>query len=96
MIDESELTQSLRDCGIPERMQGGIIRYIVNYIKPGDFLCAVITNNLKETFGKADEENQGIIRNYVNWFHNYAPGPCWGSEGKMMKWLGCTKEAWRP
>lgn len=78
---------SLFDAGIPEYMHGGIVRYITDHNPPGDFLRAIITNNLKESFRCADETNQVIIHKYIHWFYQYAPSNCWGSEENYKRWL---------
>ena len=72
---------------IPKRMQGGLKRYIEEGVTPGGFLVAVLENNLKEAFGRADQENQLIIRNYVEFLYNFAPGACWGSVEKVTNWI---------
>ncbi|MBT8489906.1 MAG: hypothetical protein KJN62_02540 [Deltaproteobacteria bacterium] len=72
---------------IPARMGSGIKRYIKNRIRPGDFLSAVICNDLKESCGRADDENMANLPAYVAYFYNYAPSPCWGSKEKMELWL---------
>lgn len=71
---------------IPERMMGGIIRYIEDGIIPGGFLQAVVSNDLKEAVGRADEENMANLPAYVAYFYNEAPSQCWGSEEKMLRW----------
>lgn len=71
---------------IPERMMPGIQRYINDGIIPGDFLQAVICNNLREAVGRADDENLQNLPAFVMYFHNEAPGACWGSKDKMEAW----------
>ncbi len=72
---------------IPERMMGGIKRYIENGILPGSFLKAVIQNNLSDAVGQADDENLQNLPAYVGYFYNEAPFNCWGSKTKMEKWV---------
>ena len=72
---------------IPDRMVPGIERYINDHIRPGRFLQAVICNDLKESFGRADDENFENIAAYVAFFYNEAPGDCWGSKQKMESWI---------
>lgn len=74
-------------CYIPERMMGGIQRYIDDRIRPGDFLQAVISNDLKLAVGYADEENLRNLPAYVAYFYNEAPSNCWGSRSTMKAWL---------
>lgn len=72
---------------LPERMRDGIVRYIERGIPPGHFLTAVICNDLKGAFQRADDENTALMRNYVSFFYNYAPGDCWGSKQEMDDWI---------
>jgi len=65
---------------IPERMHGGIIRYIVNRIPPGSFLTAIITNDLKRAITFADDENMWIIPVYIAFFYNKVPYSIHGNE----------------
>ena len=76
-----------RDWMIPARMIGGIERYIHEHIQPGDFLSAIITNDLAEAVGRADDENLHNLPAYVAYFYNEAPSTCWGSPNKMRDWL---------
>ena len=72
---------------IPERMMGGIKRYIENGIEPGSFLMAVLCNNLCEAVGRADSENMANLPAYVSYFYNEAPSACHGSSEKVKAWL---------
>ncbi len=77
---------------IPPRMMGGIERYIIEGIIPGQFLQAVICNDMKEAFGRADDENFHLMPAYVNYFYNEAPAPCWGSRKDMDTWAKLIRE----
>lgn len=72
---------------IPERMMGGIHRYINGRVKPGRFLTAVLQNNLTEACTKADNENMRNLPAYVAYLYNEAPEICWGSVEKVTEWL---------
>ena len=74
------------DFYIPERMMPGIKRYIEEGIIPGHFLQAVISNNLSEACGRADDENMKNLPAYVAYFYNEAPATCWGSKERMQSW----------
>jgi hypothetical protein len=71
---------------IPQRMNESLRLYIEKGVLSGDFLQAVIRNDLAEAIGRADDENMGNLPAYVAYFHNHAPSQCWGSEAKMMAW----------
>lgn len=72
---------------IPEHMQAALRRYVLEGIKPGDFLTAVICNDLRNAVGRADGENLPLLSLYVMWLYNIAPGSCWGSPEAMAKWM---------
>jgi len=65
---------------IPKRMRGGIIRYIVDRIPPGDFLTSVMTNDLKRAITFADDENMWIIPVYIAFFYNKVPSSIYGNK----------------
>jgi hypothetical protein len=72
---------------IPDRMMGGVKRYIEDHIKPGDFLTAVICNDLRGACERADDENLRNLPAYVAYFYNNSPATCWGSKENMDAWL---------
>ena len=72
---------------IPQHMRDAIRRYIVDYIQPGDFLTGVITNDLRRAVNHADAQNLPLLKLYVQWFYNIAPGNCHGSPEIMFEWL---------
>ncbi|NDD53461.1 hypothetical protein EBZ39_06235 [bacterium] len=72
---------------IPARMQESLRRYVLAGEKPGDFLTAVICNDLCNAVGRADAVNLPLLKLYVQWFYNVAPGLCWGSRENMDEWM---------
>lgn len=72
---------------LPSHIQEGARRYIEHRILPGRFLRAVICNDLKESFGCADEINLARMFDIVSFFYNEAPASCWGSYDAMQKWV---------
>ncbi len=84
LSDDSIAAMSL--LGIPDYMHGGLIRFYENGIPPGDFLSAVINNDLKEAFGRADSTNQYYIRSYLKWLYNHAPAGTWGYPDAVKTW----------
>jgi hypothetical protein len=72
---------------IPGYMHNGIVQYIANGVIPGDFLRAVICNDLKKAVHHADDTNKVLLHLYVIFFYNYSPAPCQGSYEKMMEWV---------
>ena len=81
------MTDTFKHFYIPDRMMEGIKLYIQHGVRPGSFLQAIITNNLKEAVGRADDENRRNLPAHVEYFYNYAPYQCWGSEKIMNDWI---------
>jgi len=73
-------------------MMGGLQRYIENHIAPGDFLSAVIKNDLKNAVEYADDENLHNLPAYVTFLYNQAPSTCWGSKKIFNQWIADKKE----
>lgn len=72
---------------LPERFQGGLYRYFKEKVPPGSFLMAVLTNDLKESFAKADEQSVEELPGLVSWLYNYAPVGMWGSVKNVERHL---------
>jgi hypothetical protein len=85
-FSEEKLEAALHVKRIPKRMHPGIIKWILIGQIPGQFLTAVIENDLREAIGKADDENIKILGAYIQFFYNHAPTGCWGSKEKVAQW----------
>jgi len=53
----------------------------------GDFLTAVLHNNLTEAVARADDENIKNLPAFVGYLYNEAPSLCWGSKERVAEWL---------
>lgn len=73
--------------GIPQRTKDGIDRYAQHGIRPGGFLTAVLSNDLKGAFGAADMENRGAMFEIVSYCYNEIPANCWGSARVVEHWI---------
>ena len=89
LSDKQKLKMS--EYGIPEYMHGAIIRYYENGIEPGDFLTAVINNDLTEAIGRADDTNVNALKAYIMWFYNQVPRGSWGRPHAVSDWLEAFK-----
>jgi len=65
----------------------GIDRFAEHGQRPGGFLYAVLTNNLMESFGRADLENRNNMFEIVSYCYNEIAGDCWGSKEKVQAWI---------
>ena len=45
-------------------------RYVEHKVPTGGFLRALLENDLREAFGRADYINVGLIQAYVSWMYN--------------------------
>ncbi len=70
----------------------GLLRYKDHKIPTGDFLKAVLENNLVEAFRRADLENRRDMYEIVQFCYNELPASAWGSPEKVKRWLNPTKE----
>ena len=81
------MTYTFRHFQIRDDMLVAIRSYTQMHIQPGDFLAAVICNNLCEACGRADDDNLANLPAFVAYFYNEVPAACWGSRKKMLAWL---------
>lgn len=72
---------------VPPHMWGGVELYMVNRIPPGSFLTALLSNDLMEAFGRADDENAANMRQWCMFLYNYAPRGSYGSPEAIREWL---------
>ena len=76
---------------IPGRMRLGIERYVKDHIRPGSFLQAVISNDLRNALAHADIENLENLPAYTMYFYWETPPDCHGSKEKMEAWINKSK-----
>jgi len=73
--------------GIPPHMLDGLERYLVQRIKPGSFLQAVLRGDLVMAAQLADPANADRLQSYVDYLTAECPEECWGSPEAMRHWL---------
>lgn len=84
---EPQLIEALYRCGVPSHMHDGYLLYIRDGIRPGSFLCAVLSNNLEDACNRADLENRHALFAHVVFLANHAPRGCWGSPAAVDAWV---------
>lgn len=72
---------------VPHHTQQALLKYLEHHILPGDFLRAVLQNNLTEAVLFADKQNQEALQDIIRVLYNYAPSPSWGSETAVREWI---------
>jgi len=76
----------------PNSVAESLVAYIETGRPTGDFLKAVLSNDLSEACGRADHENRYRLFDIVFAIYYYAPSPCWGSKEKVAAWLASFTE----
>jgi len=79
--------------GVPEHTAASLALYYVAGVEPGGFLTAVLSNDLSESLGRADEENRVHLFETVSFIYNRLAGLSWGSADKMKCWP-MARKAW--
>jgi hypothetical protein len=87
MAVHSDLTLEARRIGIPEHMIGTLVRYVDHGIRPGSFLTAVLSNDLMEALGRADDENRHSLHRYGQFLYSVAPSGCFRSPEAVSAWI---------
>lgn len=74
-----------------EDIRPDVIESINSYVKEGipvgDFLRAVLENNLMESFGRADDDNRRTLWSICAYVYNEIPFNCHGSPEKYRAWI---------
>lgn len=71
---------------IPDYMRDGIAGYVLRGEPIGDFLEAVFSNDLVRAYGRADQNNTEVMRDYAELLYNGCPMDSWGSKEKVAAW----------
>lgn len=71
---------------IPEHERRAMENYVLHGVAPGKFLTAVISNDLRNAVGYADETNLPLLKIYVQWFYNLAPMYSHGTLASLDNW----------
>ena len=70
-----------------------IRRYAEHGVPTGSFLRAVLENDLREAFGRADDDNREAMFHIVRFCWNEIPGDCWGTPARVKAWIDKHAEA---
>lgn len=71
---------------IPEHCREGLLRHFETGGLVGDFLTAVLSNDLMKAASKADDENRISLHRYARFLYNFAPPASYGSPEKVKAW----------
>lgn len=87
-LTRAEIVARMGQYAIPEHCRDGLAGYLTKEYKHiGSFLTALLSNDLKETFARADDVNSAAIQSYICFLYNCAPSGSWGSPARVKDWL---------
>jgi hypothetical protein len=72
---------------IPARMMIALRAYVDEGKRPGNFLQAVLSNDLAAAVASADSENLDNLPAFVDFVYNELPSAAWRSREKMEAWI---------
>jgi hypothetical protein len=72
---------------LPQLSRESLLDYLRHGRPPGDFLTAVLSNDLTEAVGRADDVNRALLPLYVSLLVNVAPIEAWGSRDRVLAWI---------
>ena len=72
---------------IPEHCREGLARYFQAGVPVGDFLTAVLSNDLTRAVLYADDINLPALRAYIHFLHHNAPPMSYGSKENYEVWM---------
>lgn len=81
------MSYEYRGFEIRDEMLKKLDAYAERHEPVGDFLRAVLENDLQMAVGRADTSNLYNLPAYVIYLYNEMPSACWGSPEKVAKWL---------
>ena len=84
--------EALAESGIPDYMQHHVAAYMETGRPVGDFLSAVINNDLNRAVAHADANNIRALPEYVRFFFNHCPVGSWGHENATSEWREKIRE----
>lgn len=71
---------------VPHYMHEGVTQYILNGVAPGNFLTAVLSNNLVDAYKYADGSNRICMEQWARLLYNELPSCLWGSIRTVQDW----------
>lgn len=86
-IDEPTLLNKLRESRVPSNLHEGLIAYIMSGRQTGQFLRAVLENDLVEACKRADDNVKYQLYDVVFFLYNYTPIGCWGGPSNYAYWV---------
>lgn len=72
---------------VPNILIEGLAKYVEHKIPTGDFLRAILSNDLMQAVSRADNYNINYLREIVTYIHSELPVGCYGSKEAVERWI---------
>lgn len=79
---------------LPGHFYGSLKLYLENGCQPGQFLTAVLSNDLAKAVAYADHEAMESLKRIVQFVYNAIPSPCWGTPDRVHAWIRGEHKNW--
>lgn len=79
-------SHSLMMSHVNEPLHEGIMHWVVYGIEPGDFLRAVLRNDMMDAMGRADDINRHRMFELCTFLYNGMPAGSYGSRERYAAW----------
>ena len=76
-----------------QNIKEAIDRYVSVGCPVGDFLTAVLSNDLMDALGRADNDNRDSIFDICSYIYNNIPASCHGSRKAVKDWIAHQGQA---
>lgn len=90
-MNREQLIAKAAEIEVPELTAETLVDYALDGTPTGGFLQAVLSNDLFEAYGRADDYNMAAMRQIVEFVYNSLPSECWGSVERVAGWTGLNK-----
>ena len=77
---------------LPPAIWAALRQYALNRKAAGNFVMAVLTNNLREAVTGADAESLAALSDIVGYCYWELPGDCTGTVSKVNEWQQNERE----
>ena len=72
---------------VPDHLWLGLTHYFIDRTRTGDFLAALLSNDLMLAVGRADDQSFAALPRLCQFLHNFAPPRSHGSRAAVDAWL---------
>jgi hypothetical protein len=91
---EIDLCARLDNYRIPQLLHEGLVRYLLHGIRPGGYLCSVLSNDLGGAILRAAHPvTPDVTRRLVKFLTYCAPAPCHGAAANVEAWISIDDRA---